>query len=64
MVITPFFSLRSAINICFLFEVAGPSALAESIRGALTSAPASPRSVMKGMAPVTLHVETFGMVKK
>ena len=47
-----------------IFSVAGPSSLAESIRKALTTELASPSAVLKGSQPVTLHVETFGMVKK
>ncbi|KDR83594.1 hypothetical protein GALMADRAFT_219415 [Galerina marginata CBS 339.88] len=45
-------------------DVAGPSNLAESVRRALSSDLASPAAVLKGSQPVTLHVETFGMVKK
>ncbi|KAF8897417.1 hypothetical protein BD779DRAFT_1608032 [Infundibulicybe gibba] len=44
-------------------DVAGPSAITESVRRALRSNLASPLSVLRGSAPVTLHVETFGMVK-
>lgn len=43
--------------------VAGPSTLAESVRLALRSNVASPLAVLRGMPSVTLHVETFGMVK-
>jgi hypothetical protein len=39
--------------------VSGPTVLAESVRIALRSEGGS--SVLKGRAPVTLHVETFGM---
>ncbi|CAA7259897.1 unnamed protein product [Cyclocybe aegerita] len=45
-------------------DVAGPSSLAESIRRAVSCDLAGPASVLKGSQPVTLHVETFGMVKK
>ncbi|KAF9483940.1 hypothetical protein BDN70DRAFT_903886 [Pholiota conissans] len=45
-------------------DVAGPSALAASIRRTLRTDLASPTAVLKGSQPVTLHVETFGMVKK
>ena len=45
-----------------LHLVAGPSAIARSVRAALRSV-SSPADVLKGMPPVTLHVETFGMVK-
>jgi len=45
-------------------DVAGPSSMAESIRRALRTDLASPVSVLRGAPPVTLHVETFGMVKK
>ncbi|TDL29709.1 hypothetical protein BD410DRAFT_833972 [Rickenella mellea] len=44
-------------------DVAGPSSLAESIRGVLSSDIVSPIGVLKGVPSVTLHVETFGMVK-
>ncbi|KAH8118598.1 ferric reductase NAD binding domain-containing protein [Phellopilus nigrolimitatus] len=44
-------------------DVAGPSSLAAAIREALASDITSPISVMKGRPTVTLHVETFGMVK-
>ena len=42
-------------------EVAGPAALAESVRWALTKGEFGPLGVLKGAPPVTLHVETFGM---
>jgi hypothetical protein len=45
-------------------DVAGPSTLAESIRRATRTGSATPSAVLKGAQPVTLHVETFGMVKK
>jgi len=45
-------------------DVAGPSNLAESVRRSLSSDLAGPSAVLKGCQPVTLHVETFGMVKK
>ncbi|KAF8974334.1 FAD-binding domain-containing protein [Flammula alnicola] len=45
-------------------DVSGPSSLADSIRRALISDSATPAAVLKGSQPVTLHVETFGMVKK
>ncbi|KLO19817.1 hypothetical protein SCHPADRAFT_817568 [Schizopora paradoxa] len=44
-------------------DVAGPAPLAHSVRAALTSEITSPIAVLKGRQPVTLHVETFGMVK-
>lgn len=43
-------------------DVAGPSALASSVRNA-TSDLTGPIAVMKGRPSVTMHVETFGMVK-
>lgn len=43
--------------------VAGPSALAQSVRSALRSGAVSPLNVLRGAPSVTLHVETFGMVK-
>ncbi|KAI0068942.1 hypothetical protein BV25DRAFT_1817865 [Artomyces pyxidatus] len=43
-------------------DVAGPSAIAQSVRSALRSS-AGPLDVLKGAPSVTLHVETFGMVK-
>jgi hypothetical protein len=45
-------------NLNFL-AVSGPTALAESVRVALRSE--GGLGVLKGRAPVTLHVETFGM---
>ncbi|KII94680.1 hypothetical protein PLICRDRAFT_169410 [Plicaturopsis crispa FD-325 SS-3] len=44
-------------------DVAGPSALSQSVRTLLHSELASPLAVLKGAPSVTLHVETFGMVK-
>ncbi|KAF9498476.1 hypothetical protein BDN71DRAFT_1385581 [Pleurotus eryngii] len=44
-------------------DVAGPSALSHSVRRVLADVPASPSAALKGTPDVTLHVETFGMVK-
>ncbi|KAF9468795.1 FAD-binding domain-containing protein [Collybia nuda] len=44
-------------------DIAGPSTLAESVRRTLRSNVASPLAVLRGMPSVTLHVETFGVVK-
>lgn len=44
-------------------DVAGPSALATSVRNALATELTCPIAVMKGRPSVTMHVETFGMVK-
>jgi len=44
-------------------DVAGPSGLAQSVRIALKSEITSPVAILKGRPTVTLHVETFGMVK-
>ncbi|KAI5119903.1 hypothetical protein M0805_003707 [Coniferiporia weirii] len=44
-------------------DVAGPSPLATAVRSALASDITSPIAVLKGRPTVTLHVETFGMVK-
>jgi len=44
-------------------DVAGPSALSSAVRTALSSDLVSPMGILKGRAPVVLHVETFGMVK-
>ncbi|KAF9008933.1 hypothetical protein BDQ17DRAFT_1388624 [Cyathus striatus] len=44
-------------------DVAGPSKLTESVRKALSAGPAGPSATLKGVAPVTLHVESFGMSK-
>ncbi|KAI0321845.1 FAD-binding domain-containing protein [Amylostereum chailletii] len=44
-------------------DVAGPSTIAQSVRNALCRDAASPFGVLKGAPSVTLHVETFGMVK-
>ncbi|KAF7433186.1 hypothetical protein PC9H_005135 [Pleurotus ostreatus] len=44
-------------------DVAGPSALSHSVRRVLADVPASPTAALKGTPDVTLHVETFGMVK-
>lgn len=44
-------------------DVAGPGGLTTSVRKALTTGVATPASVLKGNASVTLHVETFGMVR-
>ncbi|KAI0049652.1 hypothetical protein FA95DRAFT_1488950 [Auriscalpium vulgare] len=43
-------------------DVAGPSSIARSVRVALMSL-AGPMDVLRGGSSVTLHVETFGMVK-
>ncbi|RDB22637.1 putative ferric reductase transmembrane component [Hypsizygus marmoreus] len=44
-------------------DVAGPSALTESVRRALRSDVATPSAVLRGLPPVTLHVENFGTYK-
>ncbi|KAJ2930191.1 hypothetical protein H1R20_g6887, partial [Candolleomyces eurysporus] len=44
-------------------DVAGPGAMTASVREALTTGAASPGAVLKGSPSVTLHVETFGMVR-
>ncbi|KAF4574850.1 Ferric/Cupric Reductase Transmembrane Component [Pleurotus pulmonarius] len=44
-------------------DVAGPSALSHSVRRVLATAPAAPSAALRGVPDVTLHVETFGMVK-
>ncbi|KZW04273.1 hypothetical protein EXIGLDRAFT_828184 [Exidia glandulosa HHB12029] len=41
-------------------DVAGPGALAKSVRAALRSEACGPSAVLKGGATVSLHVETFG----
>lgn len=41
--------------------VCGPSSLAEDVRSALASDIAGPMGVLRGRAPVTLHVEKFEM---
>jgi len=43
-------------------DVAGPSPLSQSVRHALSSDITSTAAILKGKQPVTLHVETFGMV--
>jgi hypothetical protein len=54
-------SLRNSEQrkIANVFPVSGPSALADAVRTALRSE--GGLGVLKGRAPVTLHVETFGM---
>ena len=47
----------------FSTSVAGPSPLASDVRSALTSDLTSTSEILKGRPTVTLHVETFGMVK-
>ncbi|KAI0265185.1 ferric reductase NAD binding domain-containing protein [Gloeopeniophorella convolvens] len=44
-------------------DVAGPSGIANSVREALRSRGTGPMAVLRGAPSVTLHVETFGMVK-
>lgn len=43
--------------------VAGPSSLASAVRAAIGLDTFSPLDTLKGRPTVTLHVETFGMVK-
>ncbi|TFK76030.1 hypothetical protein BDN72DRAFT_362236 [Pluteus cervinus] len=45
-------------------DVAGPGGLTHAVRRALRSGFAGPSSVLRGIPPVTLHVETFGMFTK
>ncbi|EKM59392.1 uncharacterized protein PHACADRAFT_169942 [Phanerochaete carnosa HHB-10118-sp] len=44
-------------------DVAGPSALSQSVAQALASEITSPMSVLRGAPSVSLHVETFGMTR-
>ncbi|OBZ76332.1 putative ferric reductase transmembrane component [Grifola frondosa] len=44
-------------------DVSGPSALSQAVSRTLASSVTSPMSVLRGSPSVTLHVETFGMVR-
>ncbi|EJD01186.1 uncharacterized protein FOMMEDRAFT_90010 [Fomitiporia mediterranea MF3/22] len=44
-------------------DVAGPSSLASAVRAATSFENSSPVNILKGRPSVTLHVESFGMVK-
>lgn len=55
--------LRRHSGSFFVIIVAGPSEMTESVRRALRSDVASPLAVLRGLPPVTLHAESFGMFK-
>ncbi|KAL5487797.1 FRP1_3 [Sanghuangporus weigelae] len=44
-------------------DVAGPSSLASAVRAATSFENTNPINILKGRPTVTLHMETFGMVK-
>ena len=55
--------LAPRIVLTQIIPVAGPSSLASAVRTAIGLDTLSPKAILKGRPTVTLHVETFGMVK-
>lgn len=54
----------SRLNLNPELTAAGPGSMTQAVRKALQSEFVGPSSVLRGTAPVTLHIETFGMVKQ